>query len=57
MANKVDILVGDCYRPPNQDKEMDDAFYKQLAKVVQSPALALMEDFNILDILKIQCSP
>lgn len=57
MANKVDILVGDCYRPPNQDKEMDDAFYKQLAKVVQSPALALMGDFNILDILKIQCSP
>jgi len=24
MANKVDILVGVCYRLPNQDEEMDE---------------------------------
>jgi len=31
--------VGVCYRLPNQDEEMDEVFYKQLAEVVQSPAL------------------
>ena len=39
-----------CYRPPTQDEETDEAFYKQLAGVTQSPALFLMEDFNFPDI-------
>ncbi|MCQ4078480.1 endonuclease/exonuclease/phosphatase family protein [Klebsiella pneumoniae] len=30
-ADKADILVGVCYRPPNQDEETDEVFYKQLA--------------------------
>ena len=25
-ANKADILLGVCYRPPNQDEEVDEAF-------------------------------
>ena len=29
-ANKADILVGVCYRPPNQDEETDEVFYEQL---------------------------
>ena len=33
-ANKANILVGVCYRLPNQDEEMDETFYKQLAEVV-----------------------
>ena len=33
-ANKVDILVGGCYRLPNQDEETDEVLYKQLAEVV-----------------------
>lgn len=37
-ANKADILVGFCYRLPNQ----------QLAEVARSAALALKGDFNIL---------
>ena len=32
-----DILVGVCYRPPNQDEEKNKAFYEQLAEVKQSP--------------------
>ncbi len=32
-ACRGDILVGVCYRPPNQDEEMDGAFYEQLAEV------------------------
>ena len=36
-ANKADILEKDCYRLPNQDEEMDEAFYEQLAEVMQSP--------------------
>ena len=39
-----------CYRPPNQDEEVDEVFYKSLAEVSQSLALVLMEDFNLLDI-------
>ena len=44
------ILLGVSYRSPNQDEEMDEAFYKQLAKVAQSPALVLVGDFNFTDI-------
>lgn len=42
MTNKLDILVGVCYRPLSQDEEKDDTFYKQLVEVARSPALALM---------------
>ena len=31
-ADKADILVGICYRPPNQDEETDELFYEQLVK-------------------------
>ncbi|GAB0204048.1 hypothetical protein GRJ2_002870400 [Grus japonensis] len=49
-VNKADIMVGVCYRPPNQDEEADEIFYKQLGKVSQSLALVLMGDFNLPDI-------
>ena len=29
------ILMGVCYRPPNQDEEMSEAFYEQLAEVAR----------------------
>ena len=32
-ACRGNILVGVCYRQPNQDEEMDEAFYEQLAEV------------------------
>ena len=41
-ANKADTVVGVCYRPPNQDEEADEIFYKQLREVSQSLALVLM---------------
>lgn len=41
-TNKADMLVGVCYRPPNENEEKDEAFYKQLAEVTQSLALVLM---------------
>ena len=31
-ANKADILLGVCFRPPNQDEEADEVFYKRLAE-------------------------
>ncbi|KAK4827898.1 LOW QUALITY PROTEIN: hypothetical protein QYF61_022321 [Mycteria americana] len=49
-ANKADIMVGVCYRPPNQDEEADEIFYKQLGEVSQSLALVLVGDFNLLDV-------
>jgi len=48
-ACRGDIVVGICYRQPNQDEEMDEAFYEQLAEVAQLPALTLMGDFNFPD--------
>ncbi|GAB0207083.1 hypothetical protein GRJ2_003173900 [Grus japonensis] len=49
-ANKADILLGVCYRPPNQDEEADEAFYKGLAVASQSLALVLVGDFNLPDV-------
>jgi len=49
-ANKADILLGICYRPSNQDEEVDEVVYKRLAEVSQSLALVLVGDFTLLDI-------
>ncbi|KAK4817214.1 hypothetical protein QYF61_003738 [Mycteria americana] len=49
-ANKADIVVGVCYRPPNQDEEADELFYKQLGEASRSLALVLVGDFNLLDV-------
>ncbi|KAK4816911.1 LOW QUALITY PROTEIN: hypothetical protein QYF61_024921 [Mycteria americana] len=46
-ANKADIVVGVCYRPPNQDEETDKLFYKQLGEASRSLALVLVGDFNL----------
>lgn len=43
-VNKVDILMGVCYRRPNQDEETDETFHEQLAKVALSVALVFMGD-------------
>jgi len=45
-----DIIVGVYYRPPDQEEEVDEAFYKQLQAASQSQALVLMGDFNHPDI-------
>ncbi|GAB0177331.1 mitochondrial enolase superfamily member 1 [Grus japonensis] len=49
-ANKEDIMVGCCYRPPSQDEEADEIFYKQLGEVSRLLALFLMGDFNLPDV-------
>ncbi|KAK4826301.1 hypothetical protein QYF61_007148 [Mycteria americana] len=49
-ANKADIVVGVCYRPPNQDEETDELFHKQLGEASRSLALVLVGDFNLPDV-------
>ncbi|XP_039411594.1 uncharacterized protein LOC120410360 [Corvus cornix cornix] len=49
-TNKASILVGVCYRPPSQDEEVDELFYKKLEDVSRSPTLGLVGDFNLPDI-------
>ena len=49
-ANKTDITVGVCYRPPTQDEEVDERLYKQLGEVSRSLLLVLVGDFNLPDI-------
>lgn len=34
-ASKADIMVGACYRPPNQDGEADEISHRQLGVVSQ----------------------
>jgi len=48
-ANKADILLRICYRPSNQDEEVDEVFCKRLAEVSQSLALVLIRNFNLPD--------
>jgi len=45
-----DTIVGVYYRPPDQEQEVDEAFYRQLKVASQSQALGLMGDFNHPDI-------
>ena len=49
-ANKTDIIVGVCYRSPNQNEEVDKTLYKQLVEVSRSLPLVLVQDFNFPDI-------
>ncbi|CAM4377561.1 unnamed protein product [Caretta caretta] len=50
LSNKGDVVVGVCYRPPDQGDEVDEAFFRQVAEATGSHALVLMGDFNHPDI-------
>jgi len=50
QAHMGDITVDVYYRPPDQEEEIDEAFYRQLQAASQSQALVLMGDFNHPDI-------
>ncbi|GAB0209793.1 hypothetical protein GRJ2_003445000 [Grus japonensis] len=45
-----DIIAGVCYRPPNQEDQVDEALYRQIGAASRSQALVLMGDFNHPDI-------
>ena len=42
QPHKGDIIVGVYYRPPHQEEEVDEAFYRQLQAASQSLALVFM---------------
>ena len=44
-ANRADV-VGVYYRPPTQDREVDEIFYRHLGEISRSLALVLVGDFN-----------
>ncbi|KAJ7404051.1 hypothetical protein WISP_147662 [Willisornis vidua] len=48
--NKANILMGVCYRPSNQDEEVNELPYKQLVDVLRSPDLVFVGDFNPPDV-------
>ncbi|GAB0207135.1 mitochondrial enolase superfamily member 1 [Grus japonensis] len=50
QANMGDTVVGVYYRPPDQEEEVDEAFYRQVEVASQSQALVLMGDLNHPDI-------
>jgi len=43
-------MMGVCYRPPSQDEEADEIFYKQLGEVSQTLAFVLVGDFSLADV-------
>ncbi|GAB0204924.1 hypothetical protein GRJ2_002958000 [Grus japonensis] len=45
-AGAGDIIVGVCYRPPDQGDQADEALYRQIGAASHSQALVLMGDFN-----------
>ena len=49
-AYKTDTTVGVCYRPRNQDGEVDKTLYRQLGEVSSSLPLVPMGDFHFTDI-------
>ena len=49
-ANKTDIILRVCSRPPNQDEQVDKTLYTQLGKVSRSLPLVLTGNFNFPDI-------
>ncbi|KAM9590842.1 uncharacterized protein ACIBXB_005891 [Morphnus guianensis] len=49
-ANKADIVLGVCYRPPDQVEETDETFYKRLAVVSELCALVLEGHFRFPDV-------
>lgn len=49
-ANKVNILMGVCYKPANQVEEADKIFHKQMEKDSQLLAFAPMGDLNLPDV-------
>jgi len=49
-ANKADILLGVCHRPPNQGEAVDAVFYDRLPEVSQSLALVLVGNFNLSNV-------
>ena len=50
QAHTGDFTVGVYYRPPDQEEEVNEAFYKQLQAASESQALVLMGDFNHPDV-------
>ena len=49
-AGTGDIIVGVCYRPPDQEDQADEVPYRQIGAASCSQALVLMGDFNHPDI-------
>lgn len=45
-AGTGNITVGVCYKPPNQEDQVDGAFYRQIGVASCSQVLVLIEVFN-----------
>ena len=50
QANKRDVFVGVYCRPPSQENNADELFFKELRDTSRSATLVLMGDFNLPDI-------
>ena len=50
QSSKGNLVAGVCYRPPDQEEAVDEAFLPQLQEVLCLQALVLTGDFNHADI-------
>ena len=49
QTNKADVVVRVCYRPPKQDDDTDEFFFKELRDASKSSA-PVLGDFNLPDV-------
>lgn len=52
QTNMGGIVVPICYRPPDQEGELEEVFFRPLEEVLWSQAMVLMWNHNNLDICK-----
>jgi len=46
QTNTGDIVMGICYKMPDQEEEIDKSFFRKLEEASCSQALVLIGDFN-----------
>lgn len=46
QTRKDNVVVSVCYRPPDQEEKVGEAFFKQVEKASQSQVLVFMGYFN-----------
>lgn len=51
QTNMVNVVLGICYGPHGEEKEVDGTFSRQLEEASRSQALVFVGDFNHPDVL------
>lgn len=56
QTNIADVIVGVYYRPPIQNGDADELFFKEIRDTSKLTTLVLMGDFNLANVMGIPYS-